>query len=74
MNGYWLLLEDLDSATQDTYTVLSSLLENKCLSVPGFSDCVKIAPGFQLFVTVRFEHLIPIINKFIDNISVFLEL
>uniref|UniRef100_A0A1B0BC17 Midasin n=1 Tax=Glossina palpalis gambiensis TaxID=67801 RepID=A0A1B0BC17_9MUSC len=53
MNGYWLLLEDLDSATQDTYTVLSSLLENKCLSVPGFSDCVKIAPGFQLFVTVR---------------------
>uniref|UniRef100_A0A1A9WWJ4 Midasin n=1 Tax=Glossina brevipalpis TaxID=37001 RepID=A0A1A9WWJ4_9MUSC len=53
MNGYWLLLEDLDSANQDTYTVLSSLLGNKYLSVPGFSDCVKIAPGFQLFVTVR---------------------
>ncbi|XP_053965849.1 midasin [Anastrepha ludens] len=53
MNGYWLLLEDLDSATQDTYTILSSLLENNYLSVPGFRDCVKIEPGFQLFVTVR---------------------
>ncbi|XP_037949486.1 midasin [Teleopsis dalmanni] len=53
MNGFWLLLEDLDSATQDTYMILSSLLENKFLSVPGFRDCVKIEPGFQLFVTVR---------------------
>ncbi|XP_061400556.1 midasin [Musca vetustissima] len=53
MNGYWLLLEDLDSATTDTFTVLSGLLENQYLSVPGFRDCVKIAPGFQLFVTVR---------------------
>ncbi|XP_017069300.1 midasin [Drosophila eugracilis] len=53
MHGYWLLLEDLDAATQDTYTILSSLLERKCLSVPGFRDSVKIEPGFQLFVTVR---------------------
>ncbi|ALC40740.1 CG13185 [Drosophila busckii] len=53
MHGYWLLLEDLDAATQDTYTILSSLLERNYLSVPGFRDCVKIEPGFQLFVTVR---------------------
>lgn len=53
MNGYWLLLEDLDCATTDTFTVLSSLLENNYLTVPGFRDCVKITPGFQLFVTVR---------------------
>ncbi|XP_037827489.1 midasin [Lucilia sericata] len=53
MNGYWLLLEDLDCATTDTFTVLSSLLENNYLSVPGFRDCVKVTPGFQLFVTVR---------------------
>ncbi|XP_033252736.1 midasin-like [Drosophila miranda] len=53
MHGYWLLLEDLDAATQDTYTILSSLLERPCLSVPGFRDSVKIEPGFQLFVTVR---------------------
>ncbi|KAH8416229.1 hypothetical protein KR222_011655 [Zaprionus bogoriensis] len=53
MHGYWLLLEDLDAATQDTFTILSSLLERNYLSVPGFRDCVKIEPGFQLFVTVR---------------------
>ncbi|EDW58745.1 midasin [Drosophila virilis] len=53
MHGYWLLLEDLDATTQDTYTILSSLLERNYLSVPGFRDCVKIEPGFQLFVTVR---------------------
>ncbi|KAH8321594.1 hypothetical protein KR074_009789 [Drosophila pseudoananassae] len=53
MNGYWLLLEDLDAATQDTYTILSSLLERQSLSVPGFRESVKIEPGFQLFVTVR---------------------
>ncbi|KAM7344790.1 midasin [Cochliomyia hominivorax] len=53
MNGYWLLLEDLDCATTDTFTVLSSVLENEYLSVPGFRDYVKITPGFQLFVTVR---------------------
>ncbi|XP_039434642.1 midasin [Culex pipiens pallens] len=53
MNGYWLLLEDLDSATQDVCTVLTNLLENNYLSVPGFRDCLRIQPGFQLFVTLR---------------------
>lgn len=53
LNGYWLLLEDLDSATQDVCTVLANLLENNFLSVPGFRENLKIAPGFQLFVTLR---------------------
>ncbi|XP_050076078.1 midasin [Anopheles maculipalpis] len=53
MYGYWLLLEDLDSATQDVCTVLTNLLENGYLSVPGFRDCVRVMPGFQLFVTLR---------------------
>lgn len=53
LNGYWLLLEDLDSATQDVCTVLTNLLENDFLSVPGFRENLKIAPGFQLFVTLR---------------------
>lgn len=53
LNGYWLLLEDLDTATQDVCTVLTNLLENNYLSVPGFRDCIKIEPGFQLFVTLR---------------------
>lgn len=54
LNGYWLLLEDLDSATQDVCTVLTNLLENNFLSVPGFRENLKIAPGFQLFVTLRY--------------------
>lgn len=53
INGQWLLLEDIDSATQDVTTVLTNLMENRYLSVPGFRDCVRIAPGFQLFVTLR---------------------
>lgn len=53
LNGYWLLLEDLDSATQDVCTTLTNLLENNFLSVPGFRENLKIAPGFQLFVTLR---------------------
>lgn len=53
MHGYWLLLEDLDSATQDVITVLTNLLENNYLSVPGFRDCLRVSPGFQLFVTLR---------------------
>lgn len=53
MNGHWILLEDLNSATQDVCTVLTSLLENNYLTVPGFRDNLKIAPGFQLFLTLR---------------------
>lgn len=53
MNGYWLLLEDIDLATQDVCIVLTNLLENHYLSVPGFRDCLRVAPGFQLFVTLR---------------------
>lgn len=53
MNGYWILLEDLNSATQDVCTVLTSLLENNFLTVPGFRDNLKVAPGFQLFLTLR---------------------
>lgn len=54
MNGYWLLLEDIDSATQDVYTVLTNLLENNYLSVPGYREKLKINDGFQLFFTLRY--------------------
>lgn len=54
MNGYWILLEDINSASIDVITVLTALLENKSLSVPGYRDCIKIAPGFQLFLTQRY--------------------
>lgn len=54
INGDWLLLEDLDAATQDCYTILSNLLENDYLSVPGYRDYIRIAPTFQLFTTIRY--------------------
>ncbi|KAG5680585.1 hypothetical protein PVAND_010082 [Polypedilum vanderplanki] len=53
MNGYWLLLEDIDSATQDVCTILTNLLENNFLRVPGFRENLKISHGFQLFMTLR---------------------
>lgn len=53
MHGYWLLLEDLDACTQDVCTVLTNLLENNYLSVPGFRDSLQISAGFQLFITLR---------------------
>lgn len=57
MNGYWLLLEDLDSATQDVITILKSLFENNFLTVPGYRDCIQIHSGFQIFVTIRNENV-----------------
>lgn len=53
MNGYWLLLEDLDQCSRDVSVMLTNLFENNYLSVPGFRDCIQISSGFQLFVTQR---------------------
>ncbi|XP_059609312.1 midasin [Phlebotomus argentipes] len=57
INGYWLLLEDLELATSDVCTVLTNLLENGSLSVPGFRENLRIAPGFQLFITLRSQKM-----------------
>ncbi|XP_011314888.1 midasin isoform X1 [Fopius arisanus] len=53
MSGKWLLLEDIDSATLDVASVLSSLMETAALSVPGYRDTVYAKSGFQLFLTQR---------------------
>lgn len=53
MNGSWILFEDLNFATQEVCTILNGLLENNYLTVPGFRDCLRIEPGFQMFFTVR---------------------
>jgi len=53
MNGHWLLLEDIDTATQDVCAILTNLLENNFLRVPGFRENLKVAQGFQLFLTLR---------------------
>lgn len=54
MNGYWLLLEDLDQCSVDVCVMLTNFFENNYLSVPGFRDCIQISSGFQLFVTRRY--------------------
>ncbi|KAJ8933923.1 hypothetical protein NQ318_016495 [Aromia moschata] len=54
VEGNWLLLEDIDSASIDIASVVTSLLENHSLTVPGYRDSVAVTPGFQLFVTQRF--------------------
>jgi midasin len=53
MDGSWLLLEDVDSASMDIASVLSSLLENGNLTVPGYRDSLPVTPGFQLFFSQR---------------------
>jgi midasin (ATPase involved in ribosome maturation) len=53
MDGSWLLLEDIDSASMDIASVLSSLLENGNLTVPGYRDSLPVTPGFQLFFSQR---------------------
>ncbi|KAK9498536.1 hypothetical protein O3M35_003147 [Rhynocoris fuscipes] len=55
MGGHWLLIEDIESATSDVAAVLSCLLEQNMLSVPGFRENVQAAPGFQLFMTHSFH-------------------
>lgn len=51
--GHWVLLEDIDYAPLDVVSVLIPLLENGELLIPGHSDCLKVAPTFQLFATRR---------------------
>lgn len=52
-HGDWILLEDIDYAPLDVISVLIPVLENGELLVPGRGDCIKVAPGFQLFATRR---------------------
>ncbi|KAJ8975702.1 hypothetical protein NQ317_006308 [Molorchus minor] len=53
LEGSWILLEDIDSVSMDIASVLTGLLENHSLTVPGYRDAISITPGFQLFVTQR---------------------
>lgn len=53
MEGSWLLLEDIDLANIDIASVLTALLENGFLTVPGYRDSIPVSPGFQLFLTQR---------------------
>ncbi|XP_063299642.1 midasin [Pelobates fuscus] len=52
-NGHWIVLEDIDYAPLDVISVLIPVLESGELLIPGRGDCIKVAPGFQLFATRR---------------------
>ena len=51
--GDWLLIEDIDRASQDVISLLSPLVQEGQLNVPSLGGLVSPAPGFQLFLTQR---------------------
>ena len=53
LSGHWLLIEDIDRASQDVISLLSPLVQEGQLNVPSLGGQVRPAPGFQLFFTQR---------------------
>ena len=53
INGQWLLIEDIDRASQDVISLLSPLVQEGQLNVPSLGGLISTAPGFQLFLTQR---------------------
>ena len=53
LNGQWLLIEDIDRASQDVISLLSPLVQDGQLNVPSLGGQIQPAPGFQLFLTQR---------------------
>ncbi|KAF5303068.1 hypothetical protein FQR65_LT08397 [Abscondita terminalis] len=53
IDGSWLLLEDVDLANMDIASLITALLENENLTVPGFRDGIPISEDFKLFMTQR---------------------
>ncbi|XP_065840955.1 midasin-like isoform X3 [Oscarella lobularis] len=51
--GYWLLLEDINSAPAELGSILLSVLESRVLVLLGQGTTLRAAPGFQLFATHR---------------------
>lgn len=53
LKGHWLLLEDIDKASDDVVSLLAPLLNNSYLSIPGHRNNVRTHPDFRLFATRR---------------------
>ena len=49
LGGHWLLIEDIDRASQDVISLLSPLVQECQFNVPSLGGLVRPAPGFQLF-------------------------
>ncbi|CAA7023541.1 unnamed protein product [Microthlaspi erraticum] len=52
MNGFWVVLEDIDKAPSDVPLVLSPLLGGSCSFVTSHGEVIRIAESFQLFSTI----------------------
>ncbi|KAL1208785.1 Midasin [Cardamine amara subsp. amara] len=52
MNGFWVVLEDIDKAPSDVPLVLSQLLGGACSFVTSHGEEIRIAESFQLFSTI----------------------
>jgi midasin len=52
MNGFWVVLEDIDKAPSDVPLVLSSLLGGSCSFLTSQGEEIRIAETFQLFSTI----------------------
>lgn len=49
--GYWILMEDIDLASFDVFSVLLSLLENSTLFISDRNRTLKAHPNFKLIAT-----------------------
>lgn len=52
VKGFWVIFEDIDKAPSDVLSVLSALLEDRKLHIPGRGESIPAAEGFQLFATI----------------------
>ena len=53
MQGWWVVIEDLDRAPQHILSMLLPLLERRELFVSHWAESVQAAPDFKLIATVR---------------------
>lgn len=49
--GYWVLMEDIDLASFDVFSVILSLLENSTLFIPDKNKFLRAHKGFKLIAT-----------------------
>ncbi|KAH9296173.1 hypothetical protein KI387_039761, partial [Taxus chinensis] len=52
VKGFWVVFEDVDKAPPDIISVLSTLLEDRKIHIPGRGEAIPAADGFQLFATI----------------------
>lgn len=53
LKGYWIVLEDMDSAPADVIALFDGLIDTHKLSVPGYGEIDSIHPDFRVFATCR---------------------